>query len=43
MIFSLFSFRLHVSAVPETICCRENEFASICTFIEGKLLDGSGG
>ncbi|XP_039175980.1 origin recognition complex subunit 1 [Crotalus tigris] len=35
--------RLHVSAVPETLPCREKEFQDICNFIESKLLDGTGG
>ncbi|XP_058035214.1 origin recognition complex subunit 1 [Ahaetulla prasina] len=35
--------RLHVSAVPEALPCREKEFQDICNFIESKLLDGTGG
>ncbi|XP_063154018.1 origin recognition complex subunit 1 [Candoia aspera] len=35
--------RLHVSAVPESLPCREKEFQDICNFIESKLLDGTGG
>ena len=35
--------RLHVSAVPDSLPCRENEFATICSFVEGKLQDGTGG
>ena len=35
--------RLHVSAVPDSIPCRENELATIWAFIEGKLYDGTGG
>ena len=35
--------RLHVSAVPDSIPCRENELATICAFVEGKLYDGTGG
>ncbi|XP_014675258.1 PREDICTED: uncharacterized protein LOC106815324 [Priapulus caudatus] len=35
--------RLHVSAVPDTLPCRENEFANIYNFVEGKLIGGGGG
>lgn len=35
--------RLHVSAVPECLPCREQEFADIYSFIDGKLQDGTGG
>jgi len=35
--------RLHVSAVPESLPCREDEFAEILTYVEGKLQDGAGG
>ncbi|KAM6262059.1 origin recognition complex subunit 1 isoform 2-T2 [Porphyrio hochstetteri] len=35
--------RLHVSAVPESLPCREEEFQSIYTFVESKLVDGTGG
>ena len=35
--------RLHVSAVPDSLPCRENEFQQIYSFVEGKLLDGTGG
>ncbi|KAM6456446.1 origin recognition complex subunit 1 isoform 2-T3 [Liasis olivaceus] len=35
--------RLHVSAVPEALPCREKEFQDICNFIESKLLNGTGG
>ncbi|KAL7985084.1 hypothetical protein Chor_003654 [Crotalus horridus] len=38
-----FTPKLHVSAVPETLPCREKEFQDICNFIESKLLDGTGG
>lgn len=34
---------LHVSAVPESLPCRENEFQEIYSFVEGKLFDGTGG
>lgn len=34
---------LHVSAVPKTLPCRENEFKDIYKFIESKILDESGG
>ena len=36
-------FRLHVSAVPDSLPCRENEFAEIFSFTEGKILEGTGG
>ncbi|XP_033097061.1 origin recognition complex subunit 1-like isoform X2 [Anneissia japonica] len=35
--------RLHVSAVPDTLPCREAEFMDIYSFVEGKILDGTGG
>ncbi|XP_066480711.1 origin recognition complex subunit 1 [Tiliqua scincoides] len=35
--------RLHVSAVPESLPCREKEFQDIYNFIESKLIDGTGG
>uniref|UniRef100_A0A803SQ44 Origin recognition complex subunit 1 n=1 Tax=Anolis carolinensis TaxID=28377 RepID=A0A803SQ44_ANOCA len=35
--------RLHVSAVPESLPCREKEFQDICNFIESKLIDRTGG
>uniref|UniRef100_A0A452Q9D8 Origin recognition complex subunit 1 n=1 Tax=Ursus americanus TaxID=9643 RepID=A0A452Q9D8_URSAM len=35
--------RLHVSAVPESLPCRELEFQNIYNFVESKLLDRSGG
>ena len=35
--------RLHVSAVPDSLPCRENEFQDIYSFVEGKLYDGTGG
>ncbi|XP_045159455.2 origin recognition complex subunit 1-like [Mercenaria mercenaria] len=35
--------RLHVSAVPDTLPCRENEFDDIYRFVEGKVIDGTGG
>ncbi|KAF0288769.1 Origin recognition complex subunit 1 [Amphibalanus amphitrite] len=35
--------RLHVAAVPEALPCRENEFLDIYTFVEARLLDGTGG
>ncbi|XP_032074090.1 origin recognition complex subunit 1 isoform X2 [Thamnophis elegans] len=35
--------RLHVSAVPDALPCREKEFQDICNFIKSKLLDGTGG
>ncbi|XP_004774516.1 origin recognition complex subunit 1 [Mustela putorius furo] len=35
--------RLHVSAVPESLPCREQEFQNIYNFVESKLLDRTGG
>ncbi|KFW12692.1 PREDICTED: origin recognition complex subunit 1 [Eurypyga helias] len=35
--------RLHVSAIPESLPCREEEFQDIYNFVESKLLDGTGG
>ncbi|KAL4236627.1 Origin recognition complex [Mactra antiquata] len=35
--------RLHVSAVPETLPCREKEFDDIYRFVESKVIDGTGG
>ncbi|KAL8597873.1 hypothetical protein ACOMHN_061406 [Nucella lapillus] len=35
--------RLHVSAVPDTLPCRESEFDNIYRFVESKVLDGTGG
>uniref|UniRef100_A0A336K050 Origin recognition complex subunit 1 n=1 Tax=Culicoides sonorensis TaxID=179676 RepID=A0A336K050_CULSO len=35
--------RLHVSAVPKSLPCRNKEFENIYAFLEGKLLDNCGG
>ncbi|XP_060144055.1 origin recognition complex subunit 1 [Globicephala melas] len=35
--------RLHVSAVPASLPCREQEFQDIYNFVESKLLDHTGG
>ncbi|XP_008576252.1 PREDICTED: origin recognition complex subunit 1 isoform X1 [Galeopterus variegatus] len=35
--------RLHVSAIPESLPCREQEFQDIYNFVESKLLDRTGG
>ncbi|XP_006839833.1 PREDICTED: origin recognition complex subunit 1 [Chrysochloris asiatica] len=35
--------RLHVSAIPESLPCREQEFQDIYNFVESKLLDHTGG
>ncbi|XP_063283268.1 origin recognition complex subunit 1 [Pelobates fuscus] len=35
--------RLHVSAVPESLPCREQEFQDVYSFVESKLMDGTGG
>lgn len=36
-------FRLHVSSVPESLPCREQEFQDIYSFVESKMVDGTGG
>jgi hypothetical protein len=36
-------FRLHVSVVPESLPCRDQEFNDIYSFVEGKVADGTGG
>nr|XP_057929389.1 origin recognition complex subunit 1 [Doryrhamphus excisus] len=35
--------RLHVSSVPESLPCREQEFQDIYNFVESKIIDGTGG
>ena len=35
--------RLHVAAVPDSLPCREHEFAEVFSFTEGKIIDGTGG
>lgn len=35
--------RLHVGAVPDSLPCREDEFAEIFSFTEGKVQEGIGG
>lgn len=35
--------RLHVSAVPDSLPCLEQKFQNIYSFVESKLLDGTGG
>ena len=35
--------RLHVSALPDSLPCREDEFADIYHFVRSKLEDGTGG
>ncbi|XP_036426543.1 origin recognition complex subunit 1 [Colossoma macropomum] len=35
--------RLHVSSVPESLPCREQEFQDIYSFVESKIMDGTGG
>ncbi|XP_029639038.1 origin recognition complex subunit 1-like [Octopus sinensis] len=42
-VFEVARGRLHVSAVPESLPCREKEFADIYSFVESKILDGTGG
>ncbi|XP_029904614.1 origin recognition complex subunit 1 [Myripristis murdjan] len=35
--------RLHVSAVPDSLPCREQEFQDVYSFVESKIMDGTGG
>lgn len=35
--------KLQVSEVPNSLPCRENEFRTIYSFLEGKIIDHSGG
>ncbi|XP_064792048.1 origin recognition complex subunit 1 [Oncorhynchus masou masou] len=35
--------RLHVSSVPESLPCREQEFQDIYNYVESKVMDGTGG
>uniref|UniRef100_A0AAX7U8N8 Origin recognition complex subunit 1 n=1 Tax=Astatotilapia calliptera TaxID=8154 RepID=A0AAX7U8N8_ASTCA len=35
--------RLHVSSVPESLPCREQEFQDIYSFVESKIIDNTGG
>lgn len=35
--------RLHVSAVPKSLPCREKEFENIYSFVKGKINDECGG
>jgi len=35
--------KLHVSAVPTSLPCRDKEFNDVYNFVEGKLVDGTGG
>uniref|UniRef100_A0A182PTV8 Origin recognition complex subunit 1 n=1 Tax=Anopheles epiroticus TaxID=199890 RepID=A0A182PTV8_9DIPT len=35
--------RLHVSATPSSLPCREKEYEEIYNFLEGKIFDGCGG
>ena len=35
--------RLHISARPDSLPCREEEFADIYQFVRGKISDGTGG
>ena len=39
----IFLIRLHVSAVPTSLPCREDEFDDIYNFVEGRLQDETGG
>lgn len=35
--------KLHVSSVPESLPCREQEFQDIYSFVESKIIDSTGG
>jgi len=35
--------RLHVSAIPDSLPCRQEEYNEICSFVESRLLDHTGG
>jgi len=35
--------RLHISALPDSLPCREDEFADIYQFVQSKISDGTGG
>lgn len=35
--------RLHVSAVPETLPCRDDQFSQIFSFVQDRLKEGTGG
>lgn len=35
--------RLHVSAVPDSLPCREEQCQLIYDYVEAKLMDGTGG
>lgn len=41
--FAMARERLHVSAVPSLLPCREKEYSEILNFVEGKIIDGCGG
>lgn len=41
--FAMARERLHVSAVPSLLPCREKEYNEILNFVEGKIIDGCGG
>lgn len=36
-------FSLHVSAVPESLPCRDDEFADVYQFVRAKIVDKTGG
>ena len=35
--------RLHMSALPDSLPCREDEFADIYQFVQSKISDSTGG
>lgn len=43
ILFPISFVRLHVSAVPSSLPCRDKEFTDIYNFVEGNLVDGTGG
>jgi len=40
---ALFYSRLHVSALPDSLPCRDDEFADVYQFVRAKLIDNTGG
>ena len=35
--------RLHISALPDSLPCRDDEFADIYQFVQSKISDSTGG
>jgi len=40
---SLVIIRLHISALPESLPCRDDEFADVYQFVQSKISDNTGG